>query len=291
MPDKELLEAYPLYRKKQLTLPYNRENWPKPAITAECPVCKSSQTFNMINDYSQFDENISRVVAASQGATPSQTLRLVYGCAGCQRFRRYFMVSVIHARPAANAIRPPATEGAATVFKTGQYPAYEIRPDTELAMKLGPRSPIFVKGLICESQGFGIGAFAYYRRIVEDVIDELLDEILPLIPEDDRAKYAEALAHTKASHNATDKIDLVKHLLPPTLRPGGANPLALLHGTLSEGIHALEDEVCLTLAISTREVLVYLVHQINETRISADRFGQHLKRLLDERSSRGAADQ
>lgn len=290
MPDKEFLEAYPLYRKKDLNLPYNRENWPKPAISAQCLVCTSSQTFNMINDYSQFDEDISRVVAASQRATPSHTLRVVYACAGCQQFRRYFMISVVHPRATANALRPPATEGAGTLIKTGQYPAYELRPDPQLAAKLGPRLPIFTKGLICESQGYGIGAFAYYRRIVEEVIGELLDEILPLTPEGDRSRYAEALERTKASHNATDKIDLVKHLLPETLRPGGANPLALLHGTLSEGIHALDDEVCLALAISTREVLVYLVHQINETRISADRFGRHLKRLLDERSSRGAAE-
>lgn len=27
---------------------------------------------------------------------------------------------------------------------------------------------------MCENNSFGIGAFAYYRRIVEEIIDELL---------------------------------------------------------------------------------------------------------------------
>ena len=50
------------------------------------------------------------------------------------------------------------------------------------------------KGLVSESQGYGIGAFAYYRRIVEEIIDEMLKQIGDLISGVDKERYAAALA-------------------------------------------------------------------------------------------------
>lgn len=62
---------------------------------------------------------------------------------------------------------------------------------------LGEREETFKKGLTCESQGYGIGAYAYYRRIVEEVIDELLDGIADLMSGEDKEKYMEALEEKK----------------------------------------------------------------------------------------------
>ena len=121
---------------------------------------------------------------------------------------------------------------------------------------------VFKRGLICESQGYGIGAFAYYRRIVELVIDELLDSIDALLAGDEKATYEKGLAKTKETRVASEKIDLVKDLLPASLRPQNMNPLQLLHSALSEGIHALTDEDCLSFAEAVRNTLVSLVDQI-----------------------------
>ncbi|MDZ7680350.1 MAG: hypothetical protein U5J63_01245 [Fodinibius sp.] len=93
----------------------------------------------------------------------------------------------------------------------------------------------YKKGLICESQGYGIGAFSYYRRIVED-IDDLLDEISSLLKGEELDKYQEALQKTKKTNVTQDKIELVKDLLPQILRPDNMNPLSTLHSTLSEGL-------------------------------------------------------
>ena len=49
---------------------------------------------------------------------------------------------------------------------------------------LGEHKDYFRRGLICESQGYGIAAFAYYRRIVEETIDLLLQQISDLMSED-----------------------------------------------------------------------------------------------------------
>ena len=51
----------------------------------------------------------------------------------------------------------------------------------------------------CEVAGYGIGALGYYRRVVEDVIARLLEELRTLIPESEREPYeaAQVLRRTK----------------------------------------------------------------------------------------------
>jgi len=59
-----------------------------------------------------------------------------------------------------------------------------------------------------------------------------------------------------------EKIDLVKDLLPTILRPGGMNPLGVLHSELSEGLHAETDANCLENVSHARDILTFLINQI-----------------------------
>jgi hypothetical protein len=140
--------------------------------------------------------------------------------------------------------------------------------------------------LICESQGYGIGAYGYYRRIIEDIIDKLLDMIPDLLSGKDKEIYMKALEQTKHDINASDKIKLVKDLLPSSLRPGGINPLSTLHQSLSEGLHARTDDECTELATNIRLVLIYLVEQIALTRESSAHFTEGMRKLLDKKVQR-----
>jgi hypothetical protein len=81
------------------------------------------------------------------------------------------------------------------VMKVGQAPSWDITPDRALEKMLGTRSDYYRKALVCESQSYGIGAFAYYRRIVEEIIDALLLDITDLVENDEqKEKYQQALA-------------------------------------------------------------------------------------------------
>ncbi len=40
---------------------------------------------------------------------------------------------------------------------------------------LGEHLKDYRKGLICENHSYGVGAYSYYRRIIENVIDDLLN--------------------------------------------------------------------------------------------------------------------
>jgi hypothetical protein len=153
---------------------------------------------------------------------------------------------------------------------------------------LGDHAAHYRKGLVCESQGYGIGAFGYYRRIVEEIIDELLAEISQLMTGEELKQFEGALAQTRQTIVAQEKIELVKDLLPPLLRPDGMNPLSVLHASLSAGLHAESDEACLEQAAIIREVLLFLVHQVAASRAAAKSFTNGMRKLLEKKTGKAS---
>lgn len=264
MPNKDFLEHHPLYRKAKLdNLPSTADNLLKVKINMYCPRCKSDQTFVMQNEYWETYDHINFPIRG-------QVLRLFYVCAHCTTFARYFFVRV--------------DENNKYIMKVGQYPPWDISLDPDIAKFLGDHVDLYKKGLICESQGYGIAAFAYYRRIVEEVIGELLEEITQLLSGEDQNKFMRALEETRKTTVAQDKIALVKDLLPPILRPQGMNPLAELHSTLSKGIHDKSDDDCLQLAMTIREVLIFLVNQATASKEASKTFTNGMRKLLERKS-------
>ncbi|EMI15903.1 hypothetical protein RMSM_07173 [Rhodopirellula maiorica SM1] len=264
MPNKEFLETYPLYRKLEMMVPSSVDEIPSPAINGICGKCGSLQTFRQTNDWYELS-------AYRNSPTHGQVVRAEYICHSCKSFLWTFYLRF--------------GDDCDSVTKVGQWPAWSIAVDAGLAKILGQHASNYRKGLVCESQSYGIGAFAYYRRIVEQLIDRLLDEIEDLIPEADKQTYVTALAATKKTIVAQEKIALVKDLLPPILRPDGMNPLSLLHTTLSEGLHGQSDEQCLNKAEHIRNVLVFLVNQVMQAKESANTFTASMRKLLDRKSN------
>jgi len=215
------------------------------------------------------DLSVPQPTNARNRPTDGAVLKVDLQCAGCGRFRYR---ALVHFR-----------EDGKTIEKVGQYPKPTIRPAKEIEKALGAYSDRYRKGLISESQGFGIGAFAYYRRIVEGVIDELLDSLTELLPDERQEEYRAALAKTKQSRVAQEKIDLVKDLLPDNLRPNGMNPLGILHHALSEGLHSLQDDKCLEMASQIRSVLEYLLTQVIGAKQAKRHFTESMKKLLEKK--------
>ncbi|MFZ2198767.1 MAG: hypothetical protein WAV13_13585, partial [Thermodesulfovibrionales bacterium] len=138
MPDKAFLETYPLYRKLTIErLPPTVDKLPKVNINMQCPTCASNQTFIMANEY--YD-----VLSYSNAPTEGAGLRLVYVCTHCQKFQRFFFIKVDDNRK--------------WLMKIGQYPSWEIKGEPNIEKLLGKHADYFKRGLVCESQGYGIGA-------------------------------------------------------------------------------------------------------------------------------------
>lgn len=192
MPDKLFLETYPLYRKLNLSFGGIIGGQSAPPINVYCMRCESIQTF-----HGGWNTRTAELAAAGTVA------HLAYVCSACKRYTHNFLIHF--------------AETYDSVTKVGQFPPWDIVPDPALDRLAGDYAPILRRGLICESQGYGIGAFAYYRRIVEHVIGTLLDDIGALIPPEEAATYGRALAAAKDTIAAKDKIFLVKDLRESSL--------------------------------------------------------------------------
>jgi len=155
-----------------------------------------------------------------------------------------------------------------TVEKYGELPPFGPPTPTRAMTLIGGERDLYLMGRRCENQGMGIGAFVYYRRVIESQKNRILDELTRVVsrisPGDAVLADIEA---AKKEGQFTKAIQTIKHALPQSLFINGHNPLTLLHSALSEGVHEHNDHECLELASSVRTVLFEF----------AERLGQALK--------------
>lgn len=281
---KQFLETYPLLRKYPVTfdkLSYSQWgtkgaicNLPKPALNLFCKKCQSMQTFNMENDYEHFT-----VQSVNRESPVGKIFEMRYLCASCNDFRYIFYIEFcIDKEPDEDSRNFPGW-----VRKIGQFPPWEIDIDKNLEKDLGKDAGLYKKGLICESQSYGIGSYSYFRRVTSNIIDELLNSISDLIDEKVKKQYEQALEKVKKTRVTEEKIELVQDLLPLSLQPNGVNPLKSLHSALSDGIHNKSDEECLELADTIKTVLTYLLEEIKNRGDRAKQFSDKMKKLLEQK--------
>lgn len=263
----EFLEDYGLYQKFDFTPPVIR-NFPRESINMECQTCKDVRTF--VSKYSLYREEdqlieTSEYPIVNVSPKPNSIFLLIYQCASCKKFERFFLLQL--------------GDKLKTIKKIGQEPPWDISIPKELKEIYNKYSDYYKKGLICEFHNFGIGANIYYRRITEEVINVLLNDISEFIDEKNIEKYNDALEKMKSEKIITKKIELVKDLLPPTLKSPEANPLKVIYDVLSEGIHSKSDEDCLRDAILIRTSLSFLVNNVIKRKREKQDYTQAIKQI------------
>ena len=151
-----------------------------------------------------------------------------------------------------------------SVIKVGQFPPFGPYIPARLLRLIQPDVELFTKGRRAEAHGLGIGAYSYYRRVVERQKNRLLDKIIAVgnlynAPPAVLAKLEAA----KSQHQFRQAMDDVKDAIPDVLKIDGHNPLTLLHRATSKGIHEMEDDECLARAHDVRLVLIALAENIS----------------------------
>jgi hypothetical protein len=182
---------------------------------------------------------------------------LDYECKNCKeghKFRKRFCIAV----SGAGAVGP--------VQKIGEYPAYSPVTSRKVYDLIGDNHrELFLKGRRAELRGLGIGAFAYYRRIVDDQKDLIIDQLVKAAELlGASSNVLELFASAKAEDQFSNAIKKIKDALPKGLFIGGHNPLTILYDVLSDGIHDLSDEECLTHARTVRTLLIALADRVAE---------------------------
>lgn len=269
MPDEKFLEEYPLYRKFNYVLPFIK-SFPKVSINMKCKKCDNKRTFIV---YHIFYMDINQIIdidkynVVNESPVEGSHFILEYICASCKSFECVFVLRV--------------GKNLKQIFKTGQYPPWDITISRDLEKIMGEFSEYYEKGNICEFHNHGIGAFAYYRRIVESIIGELLESIPELMSGEELEKYQLALEEVRKTKNTTDKIALVKDLLPSILKTEQFNPLKTIHDALSKGLHGRTDEECLEDAESIKTSLIFLVDAVLSRKKRQQKYTKSMKKLLE----------
>jgi hypothetical protein len=213
-----------------------------PEIQLYCP----SDSCNGTRFYRSRDEN--RVYLAGVWNNDYIT----YQCANCRTQQKTFALAIF----IETASNQPKEAQTVHCYKFGENPPYGPSTPARLISLIGPDRELFLKGRRCENQGLGIGAFVYYRRVVEEQKNRIIDEILKVAhvlsaPPDSILALKNAQKETQFSKAVED----IKEAIPQRLLIAGRNPLSLLHSALSMGLHSQSDEKCLELAKDIRLIL------------------------------------
>lgn len=204
---------------------------------------------------------------------------LNYHCRNCNSSSKAFAVEAL--------IRGPGL--GATVVKVGEHPPFGPSTPARLISMIGPDRDVFLKGRRAESQGLGIGAFAYYRRVVENQKGRIIGQIEVVAHR--LGANEETLQRFKRAQNEpqfTNAIEAVKDSIPQSLLIDSHNPLTLLHSALSEGLHAQTDEECLEIASSIRVVMTELAERISTALKDQAELKHAVSRLLNRRKPKAA---
>lgn len=182
------------------------------------------------------------------------------------------------------AIRATDIPGEGQIYKYGESPPFGPKTPARLIRLFGADKDLFLKGRRSETQGLGIGAFSYYRRVVESHKDQIFDEVIRVseavgLP----AEKLETLKRGKAEVQFTKALETVKDAMPETLLINGQNPFTLLHGALSSHLHERTDDECLELAHAVRVVLIELADKMSAALKDEAELSDAVKRLMKTR--------
>lgn len=197
---------------------------------------------------------------------------LAYTCSNCQKTTKIFSLS---------AKADQGDESSGWCYKFGELPVYGPPTPSRLITLIGPDRDLFLKGRRCENQGLGIGAFVYYRRVVENQKNKILGEIIKVsgkvnAPPEVIKTLNDAVHETQFSK----ALDSVRNAIPQILLINGQNPLTLLYSALSDGLHDQTDEHCLEIAHDVRVVLAELSERLGQALKDEAELNQALSRLM-----------
>jgi hypothetical protein len=242
---KEFLESTPAYVERQFKYLIQDIN---PAGTSTIWGFHSPriQLYCEVDDGDRwFETNITKV-----GCARNNTLFIPYTCRDCGIREKTFAL-----------ILSPDLEQDPKVLramKLGEFPPFGSHLAKRLQDMLSKTDlELYRKGLRTEREGNGIGAAAYFRRVVENqwkaLVQKLRDAAKKIGTTVEKLKvFDEALAQTQFSA----AVDMLKDSIPEKLLIlDGRNPLTLLYRPLSVQIHDLSDEQCLQQAADIRVVL------------------------------------
>lgn len=178
---------------------------------------------------------------------------LHYSCSNCRSRSKIFAIMARW-----NTV---ADEGEAA--KLGEWPPFGPQVSLGIISMLGKNKDMFLLGRRAEIQGLGIGALAYYRRVVENQKDHIINEIIKLMRRANSPEtQIEKLKSAKNEKHFKKAVELISDTIPKALLINDYNPLALLEQAMTKGLSVQKDSDALKLATSIRKILTELAERV-----------------------------
>ena len=163
--------------------------------------------------------------------------------------------------------------------KIGQFPPYDIEPEKIVQKYLTDEDNAhYKKALTNLSVSYGIGAFAYFRRIIENEIKRIIKDLSEL-EFDGANEIKKAYLAFEKDHQMNNLIHSITPLLPKSLSESGDNPIKLLYEQLSDGIHTFSEDECLQKAQQINILLPYIIKKVNEEKFQLKDIKDAIRKL------------
>ena len=197
-----------------------------------------------------FDSYQTKKVALSEKWT---RIFLHYSCANCRTHSKIFAIMA--------RWNMDMDEGEA--IKLGEWPPFGPKVSARVIAILGENKDLFLMGRRAEVNGLGIGALAYYRKVVERQNNHIIDEIIRVVRRTGSSEpQIEKLKSAKLEKGFTVAVELISDALPQVLLISGYNPLALMDQAISKGVYVQHDSDALKLATALRRILSELAERV-----------------------------
>jgi hypothetical protein len=234
-----------------------------PDIQLYCESCDGARYFH----------NVSNDRIWVQDKTLKEVF-LTYLCRNCRATFKTFAIRAGHTGLKAGE-----------AIKFGELPAFGPVTPARVISLIGPDRDLFLRGRRGESQGMGIGAFSYYRRVVENQKGRIIAEIARVAQKlGGKPEMLETFKTAEKERQFSKAIEVIKDGIPDVLKIGGHNPLTLLHTALSEGLHEHTDKECLEIAQEIRVVLTELAERLSQALKEEAELKTAVSRLLNRKS-------
>ena len=215
----------------------------KPRLKLYCPD-------DFCNGLRFFDAHQTQKVALTEKWS---RLFLHYSCSNCRSRSKIFAIMARW-----NTV---ADEGEA--MKIGEWPPFGPQVSVRLTPLLGQNQALFLMGYRAEMQGLGMGAMVYYRKVIENQKNQMIDEIIRV----GRRNHAfdsqiEKLKAARGEKEFKKAVEIISDEIPRALLINGYSPLALLEQALAKGSQVEKDHDALRLAAAIRRILTELAERM-----------------------------
>lgn len=304
---KEFLSEYGLYKKYILTKDYEigNQNFVSPAdfvgltFQYECEKEESQKTFEIdLEPYTKlyYSKQVGNKIPDHlfKDETLDFTFKAIGKCKSCNEYHITFLLHVYSDFPISNVIASNTDsinyENYMINFKMhnnvniyiqkiGINPKMDIKPEKVISKYFERETNNwYYKGINCINENYGIGAFAYFRRIIEKELINIIEDIKSL-PDSSEAQITSLLEE----HNKHPKVHTIYEkifpYLPNSLKSLGDNPIRLLYNQTSEGLHSYTEEECLKRAETILKLLKFVIIKINEEKSELKELKDHIKNL------------